>query len=277
MAISPLRYVLLVLFSWVLAPLLHAQPGLSRSAARLIGFNVGMRSDSSLPGVALPIWFPVEPDRGSVRLSLINRYGLGAMTELVAALQCPLRSSTIFGDIYLVGDGLYRMHVGQVGLSKKLVGSWHLRADLGYTQVRAAGYGSRGAPRVSLSFAGMLDPGTWIGAQWENPQALVGRKSLLNYSAPRVLAGMVRAISDRLAILGWMEWEPASGSGLYLQGSYRPGQHWSFDLGWGRAPDQLCLGVQRLFDHSVWRTAFSQDPVLGASFLCSYSWLFRSK
>lgn len=272
-----LRFVLLVLLNWGLAPLLWAQPGLSRSAARLIGFAIGMRSDSSLQAVALPAWFPVEPNRTSIRLSLINRYGLGAMTEWVSGVQCPLRSSTICGDVYVVGDGAYRMHIGQVGLAKKLMGSWQLRADLGYTQVRAAGYGSSGAPRVAVSFAGTLDPSTWIGMQWENPQALIGSKSILNYSAPRIRAGMVRAISDRLVLLGWMEWERASGSGLYLQGSYRPGQHWSFDLGWGRAPDQLCLGVQRLFDRAVWRTAFSQDPVLGASFLCSYAWLIRSK
>ena len=250
---------------------IHAQPAISRSAYRLMGSPQPLLTDSALGGAALPVWFPVVGSAGQFRFGVVNRYGIGALTEVVGGVQLPAGLGAVRLDFSSLGDALYRASALQVGLSRKLAASWYIGADLGLMHVRVAGYGSRWTPRTSLAVAGAFDPRTWVGLLWENPQALIGSKGSINYATPRIRLGWVRRISDRVDGLAGMDWERGSGPGTFLQLVYRPVRGWSFDLGWGRSPDQVCLGVQRLVLGGVMRTAFSQDPVLGGSFLCSYA------
>ena len=256
---------------------LHAQPVMARSAVRLMGATIGKRVDSAHTVVWVPGWYPVVEDESSIQVGVCNRYGMNALTETFLRLQRPLGSGTFQGSITSVGNAGYRMSAVQVGMNKKLLGDWCIRLEMGATQVHASGYGNRWSPQVHVSMAGSLDVKTQVGMQWENPQVWMGAKSLSSYASPRIRVGLSRTISEQLALMGWMDWERASVPGIFLQCLYRPTAFWSVDVGWGRSPDQICLGAQRALLNGIIRTSFSQDPLLGASFLFSYRYVWSVK
>jgi len=277
MTFSFIRCFWLLFYSWVFSYGLQAQNGLSRSSARLLGTLSVAHSDSGSRFAVLPVWFPSLVDRGSLQLGVVNRHGLGSLTETFLRLQRPVGSGTFKASMGSVGDARYRQSAFQIGLNKQLTDGWCVGLDLGFSQTRVAGYGNRWSPQISVSVSGALEARTQVGMQWENPQAWMGNKPLMSYASPRIRFGLIRNISDRLNLLGWMDWERASVPGIFLQGHYGPVAKWSFDVGWGRSPDQISLGLERMWLKGVVRTSFSQDPVLGASFLFGYRYLWLVK
>ena len=272
-----IRCFWLLFYSWVFSYGVQAQNGLSRSSARLLGTLSVVQSDSGSRYAVLPVWFPTLVDRGSLQLGVVNRHGLGALTETFLRLQRPVGSGTFKTSLGSVGDAWYRQSAFQIGLNKQLTDGWCVGLDLGFSQTRVAGYGNRWSPQISVSVSGALEARTQVGMQWENPQVWMGAKSLSSYASPRIRVGLSRTISEQLALMGWMDWERASVPGIFLQCLYRPSAFWSVDVGWGRSPDQICLGAQRALLNGIIRTSFSQDPLLGASFLFSYRYVWSVK
>ena len=267
----------LLVFSVLLLPVLHAQNGLHRSAARLMGPVFIHRVDSLNQSAWVPGWFPMLMDQSQLQGGVLNRYGLKALTELYVRFHRPLASGMIQGNMTSSGDATFRVSSFQIGLTKRLLEDWCVGVDIGGTQVHVSGYGNRWTPQTLISLSGRFDAKTQMGIQWENPQTWMGNKFLSSYASPRIRAGLIRAISERLDLAGWMDWERASQPGIFLQCLYRPEARWSVDLGWGRSPDQISLGLQRELSKVIVRTAFSQDALLGTSFLFSCRFIGSGK
>lgn len=268
---------LLLLLVCVVADI-SAQNGLSRITQRMMGSVAVSTLDSMYNQFnRCPTWFPILVDRTQLQIGVVNRYGLGALTETFLQWQRPLGTSSLQIAVLSVGDVQYRTSGFQLGMNKSLGRDWRIGMDLGFSQVRVAGYGSRWSPGISCALAGSLDAKTTLGFRWENPQTWIGSKSMFSYALPRIRFGLARNLSDRLDFMGWMDWEQATVPGVFLQAHYRPSANWMIDLGWGRSPDQIVLGVQRVFFKGILRTSYSQDPVLGASCLISYRYSWPQK